>query len=182
VVSQDVSTSSGKSGFARGFGGFLWLGRISNLFIVRFLLTGHSQRREEVEHFVVVDQVDALGAKTDEVRAVFAAVSAYAVVYAKKIGVGAVDALSQGHAHLRHGYVAGRADGKEIFADDVMCAALKSCVPLDKAEYSAPHVDMRVAGVVFFDLLKALVYPVYTVPTINHWTYRFSSCALPILP
>jgi hypothetical protein len=151
------------------------------LLLVWFFLAGHSQRREEIEHFIVVDKVDTLGVKTDEVRAVFAAVSAYAVIHAEKIGVGAVDALSQGYADLRHGYVAGRANGEQVFADDVVCAAFKGCVTLDEAEYPAPHADVRVASAIFFDLLKTLVYPVDAVPAINHWICCSSSGALPIL-
>ena len=160
------------------FGGLCFIrGRFSG-FYVEFFLTWHSHEREKVKHLVVVDQMDALGAEADEVRAVFATVFAHAVIHAEKIGVGAIHALSKGHADLRHYDVTGRANREQVFADDVVLAAFQGCVAFDEAEYPASHVDVRVGAVVFLDLLKTLVHPVDAVSAINH-VIRSSSGAPP---
>ena len=58
------------------------------------LLPGHFQSGEEIEGFVLVDQVSAFGMQPHEMRAVFPAVAADAVIDAKEICVGTVDAFA----------------------------------------------------------------------------------------
>jgi hypothetical protein len=42
------------------------------------ILAGHSEPREEVKHLIVIDEMNSLGMKADEMSAVFAAFIAYA--------------------------------------------------------------------------------------------------------
>ena len=65
-------------------------------------LPGHPQSREEIEGFVFVDQVRAFGVQPHEMRAVFPAITADAVIDAKEIGVGAIYAFAQRDANLRY--------------------------------------------------------------------------------
>ncbi len=104
----------------------------------------------------------------DEMRAILAAVTAFAGFNAEKIGVCAVYAFAQGDTDLGNRYMAGTADGEEIFALLVILAVLQSFIVFEIAENPAAHKYMRMGAMIGFNLLEAFVGPVNTIPAINH--------------
>jgi hypothetical protein len=105
-------------------------------------------------------------------------VAADAVVDAKQIRVGAVDALSKGDAHLWDRDPARDTDRKKIFALNIVRATGQGTAVFNVPENPAAVEEVRVMTRVSLDLREALIDPIDAVSAVNHvlWVTPFS-CA-----
>jgi hypothetical protein len=135
---------------------------------ILFFLSRHALIRKQVENTAIFDQVHSLGMQSNEMRAIFAAVTALAGFNAEQIGIRAVYAFAQGDTDLGNRYPAGTADREKIFALPVVFAARQRFIILEIAEDPAAHENVRMGSMIGFNLLEAFIGPVNTIPAVNH--------------
>ncbi len=142
----------------------------------------HVEGREEIEHPILVDQLHPLCVQPHKMGAVLPAVAANAVIHAEEIRIGAVHTFSERYANFRHRATASTAKGKEIFADDVVVAALQGSVSLDKTEDAASHENVGAPVLRSLDLVQTLIHPIDAIATINHAYASVPIFAWPFFP
>ena len=107
---------------------------------------------EKIKNLSVLNQLDTFGMKSHKMRAVLAVFPSNATVDAKKVGIGAIDALSKRDTDLRNGDLTGSANREEIFAFPVFFAAFQEIFSLKISENTASHKNMVCGLQVCFDV------------------------------
>lgn len=68
-----------------------------------FLFSRHAFLWEKIKNLIVLDEVNTLGVKADEVCAVFSVIASNAGINTVEVGIGTVDAFPHGNTYLGHG-------------------------------------------------------------------------------
>ena len=115
-----------------------------------------------------MDKMDSLGVKANEMSAIFPALVTYAMINAKQIRIGAIDALSQRNTYFGYGNVTAIADGKSVFTGNIVFTFLQCVIEFYMLENSTTHENMFMAAVILFNLFEAFINPINAIFAVDH--------------